>query len=298
MSSKNWLRFLAAGLIWSTSFLWIKIALQEVGPFMLVAFRASFASLGMLTIILFSNHQILKWEKVKPWLGFFIIIGIINVVFPFVLISWGEQFIPSGIASVLNSTTPLFTILMVTFFLREDRLTWGKAIGLVLGFSGVVILFIPELRNSQIENVLGLVAVLAASACYALSGILIKKKVHGLESELQVLLQFTFAAIVVWLLTTTFEKPVVLPQLSLTWIALVWLGILGSSVASYFYFRLLHSAGPTSASTVTYVPPLVGLLLGAIFLGEPLGWQSLAGGVLIVAGIMLVNRQAAQRKPV
>lgn len=96
MSSKNWLRFLAAGLIWSTSFLWIKIALQEVGPFMLVALRTSFATLGMLTIILFSNRKILNWEKIQPWLGFFVIIGIINVVFPFVLISWGEQFIPSG----------------------------------------------------------------------------------------------------------------------------------------------------------------------------------------------------------
>lgn len=293
MSSKNWLRFLAAGLIWSTSFLWIKIALQEVGPFMLVALRTSFATLGMLTIILFSNRKILNWEKIQPWLGFFVIIGIINVVFPFVLISWGEQFIPSGIASVLNSTTPLFTILMVTFFLREDRFTWGKAIGLVLGFSGVVTLFIPEMRNSRVDNMQGLLAILAASACYALSGILIKKKVHGLESELQVLLQYAFAAIVVWLLTPIFERPVMLPQLSLTWIALLWLGILGSSVASYFYFRLLHSAGPTSASTVTYVPPLVGLLLGAVILSEPLGWQSLAGGILIVGGIMLVNQRRA-----
>jgi drug/metabolite transporter (DMT)-like permease len=292
MSSKNWLRFLAAGLIWSTSFLWIKIALQEVGPFMLVAFRATFATLGMLAIILFSNRKNLNWQTIKPWLGTFLLIGISNVVFPFVLISWGEQFIPSGIASVLNSTTPLFTILMVTFFLQEDRLNWGKAAGLLLGFSGVVILFIPELHNSHVDNMMGLFAILAASSCYAFSGILIKKKVHGLDSELQVFLQYTFAAMIVWLLVPVFESPVILPTQSLTWIALLWLGILGSSVASYFYFRLLHSAGPTSASTVTYIPPLVGLLLGNIFLSEPLGWQSLAGGVLIVAGIMLVNRKA------
>lgn len=297
MSSKNWLRFLAAGLIWSTSFLWIKIALQEIGPFRLVALRASFATLGMLAIIYFSNRKMLNWEKVKPWLGFFIFIGSLNVVLPFLLISWGEQFIPSGIASVLNSTTPLFTILMVTFFLREDRLTWKKAAGLVLGFSGVVILFIPELRTSRIDNLMGLLAILAASAFYALSYILIKKKVHGLESELQVFLQYAFAAMIVWMLTPLFERPVMLPQLSLTWAAVMWLGFLGSSVASYFHFRLIHSAGPTCASTVTYIPPLVGLLLGAAILGEPLGWQSLAGGVFIVAGIMLVNSKGTHRKP-
>jgi drug/metabolite transporter (DMT)-like permease len=291
MSSKNWLRFWGAGLIWSTSFLWIKIAVSQISPFVLVGFRTLFGTLGILAIILLNKKTHLTWQILHPWLGIFAFIGFINVALPFVLISWGEQFIPSGIASVLNSTTPLFTIILAAFFLQEDRLTLPKALGLLIGFGGVVFLFLPELSNSRIENLLGLGAVLLASLCYALSGIVIKRKVHGVKPELQVLLQYAFATLMMWSFTVSVERPVILPALPITWIALLWLGLLGSSLASSLQFALLHSVGPTRASTVTYVPPLVGLLLGAIFLREPLGWETLIGGGLIVIGIMLVNIQ-------
>lgn len=297
MSIKNWLRFLAVGVTWGTSFLWIKIALEEIGPLMVVAFRSSFGLVGMVFILLFTNRKLLTWQNIKPWLGLFFLIGITNAALPFVFISWGEQFIPSGIASVLISTTPLFTILMVTFFMREDSITLTRAIGLVLGFGGVIVLFIPELRNSHLENLFGLLAVLTAAASYALSGILVRKKVHGLDSRLQVLMQYITAALLVWMLTFIFEKPITLPKLPLTWIALLWLGLLGSSMASFFHFQLIHSIGPTRTSAVAYVQPMVGVLLGALILGEGFGWQTLIGGILIVAGIMLVNRRDAHRKP-
>jgi drug/metabolite transporter (DMT)-like permease len=297
MSRKDWLRFWAAGLIWGTSFLWIKIAVSEVSPFVLVGFRSLFGTLGMLVIIYLNKKIRLTWRSLSPWLGIFAFIGFINVALPFVLISWGEQYIPSGIASVLNSTTPLFTIILASIFLQEDRLTLPKALGLLLGFGGVVLLFLPELSNSHIENLLGLGAVLLAAGCYAASGIVIKHKVRGLASELQVFLQYAFAALFMLSFTLGVERPVIFPALPLTWIALLWLGLLGSSLASSLYFELLHSVGPTRASTVTYAPPLVGLLLGAIFLGESLGWQTLIGGALIVFGIMLVNKdQLPSRK--
>ena len=291
MSPKDWLRFWAAGLIWGTSFLWIKIAVSQVSPFVLVSFRTLFGTLGMLMIIFFTKKIKLTWSSLRPWLGIFAFIGLINVALPFVLISWGEQYIPSGIASVLNSTTPLFTIILAALFLQEDRLTLPRALGLLTGFGGVVLLFLPELSNSRIENLLGLGAILVASACYAASGIVIKRKVHGLKPELQVFLQYAFAALMMWGFTLSVERPVIYPDHPLTWIALLWLGLLGSSLASSLHFALLHSVGPTRASTVTYIPPLVGLLLGGIFLGESLGWLTLIGGALIVVGIMLVNIQ-------
>jgi drug/metabolite transporter (DMT)-like permease len=294
MSTKNWLRFWAAGLIWGTSFLWIKIAVSEVSPLVLASLRSLFGTLGILVIIYFNKALKLSWPTLRPWLGIFAIIGLLNVALPFVFISWGEQYIPSGIASVLNSTTPLFTILMAAIFLQEDRLTLSKVLGLLIGFGGVVLLFLPELSNSRIENLLGLGAVLIAAGGYAASGIIIKRKVHGLPSGLQVFLQYGCATLFLLGFTLSIERPVILPVLPLTWIALLWLGLLGSSLASSFYFSLLHSVGPTRASTVTYVPPLVGLLLGAIFLGETLSWLTLIGGGLIVAGIMLVHRQPSE----
>ena len=296
MSSKDWLRFWAAGLIWGTSFLWIKIAVSEVSPFVLVSFRTLFGTLGMLAIIFLNKEIKLKWHNLRPWLGIFALIGFLNVALPFVLISWGEQTIPSGIASVLNSTTPLFTIILVAIFLKEDRVTLLKGLGLMIGFGGVVLLFLPELSGS-IANLLGLGAVLLAAGCYAISGIIIKHKVRGLKAELQVFLQFAFAALFMWIFTLSVERPVLWPAQPITWTALLWLGLLGSSLASSLYFSLLHSVGPTRASTVTYIPPLVGLVLGAIFLGESLGWLTLIGGALIVLGIILVNRQPLPSTP-
>ena len=290
MIKKDWLRFWASGLIWSTSFLWIKIAVSEVSPLVLVDFRASFAALGMLLIILLTRSQRIPWQRLRRWLGFYALLGFINVAVPFVLISWGEQYISSGIASVLNSTTPLFAVMLTTFLLPEDRLNLAKLIGLLVGFAGVVVLFLPELKGGVVLDVLSMAAVLVASLFYAISGILIKRKGQNLPSEYQVLLQFTFAAIITWALTLLFERPVHLPQLPLTWAALLWLGLLGSSLASLFYFQLIHSAGPTRATMVTYIPPLVGLILGAIILGEALSWWTLVGGAMILAGIIAVSR--------
>lgn len=291
MSSKNWLRFWAAGLIWSTSFLWIKIALQEIGPVMLVAFRTFFGLVGSLLIIFLFGKKRIFWNEVKTWIPIFALLGLTNVAIPFGVISWGEQYIPSGIASVLNSTTPLFTLLLAIFFLKDDKISIFKWAGLLVGFAGVVLLFLPEMGTNAIDNVLGLVAVMVGALGYAISGIIIKRKVHGLDAELQVLLQYASATIFMWILTILTVKPLTFPQLPLTWIAVVWLGILGSSLASFFYFKLIHSIGPTRASTVTYVPPLVGLLLGAIILGESLKWLTIFGGALIVSGIMLINRK-------
>jgi drug/metabolite transporter (DMT)-like permease len=254
------------------------------------AFRTLFATIGALVII-WSNKKIkLSWQAVQPWMGIFALIGLTNVALPFILFPWGEQYIPSGIASVLNSTTPLFTIILATFFLQNDRLSPAKAIGLLVGFSGVVLLFLPELQQNQVNNLLGLVAIMIATFCYALGGILIKRNVRGLQFEFQVFLQYASAALMVWTFCLTKERPFILPHQPITWVALLWLGLLGSSLASSLQYRLIHSVGPTRASMITYIPPLVGLLLGAIILGEPLGWETLFGGALILAGIMLVNR--------
>ena len=231
------------------------------------------------------------WSEIKRWLPLFFLLGITNVAIPFGFISWGELYIPSGIASVLNSTTPLFTLLLAIFFLKDDRISISKWAGLLVGFMGVIMLFLPELREKRVENILGLAAVMVGALGYALSGIIIKRKVRGLSTEIQVLLQYAFASTIMWPMTILFEKPFSLPHQPLTWVAFIWLGLLGSSLASFFYFKLIHSIGPTQASTVTYVPPLVGLLLGAVVLGESLSWLTLFGGGLIVSGIILINRQ-------
>lgn len=289
MSSKDWFRFWAAGLIWSTSFLWIKIAVNEISPLVLVGFRTLFATLGVLIFLMGAKFTRFKWEQIHPHLGFFALIGLLNVALPFVLISWGELFISSGVASILNSTTPLFTAILAIFLLQEDRITLSKFLGLLVGFAGVVALFLPEFSKQTTHNILGLSAVLVGSFFYAISGILIKRHLHSIPSEVMVLFQFGFACIFIWSAAMIIEKPVVFPHLPLTWTALLWLGLLGSSLASIYYFALLRSIGPTRATMVTYVPPLFGLLLGAMILNEKIGWEVWLGGLLILIGIGVVN---------
>jgi drug/metabolite transporter (DMT)-like permease len=296
MSSKDWFRFWAAGLIWSTSFLWIKIAVSEVSPLVLVGFRTLFAFLGILVFILAGKSIQFKWHQVRPHLGVLVLIGLLNVALPFVLISWGEQYISSGVASTLNSTTPLFTAILATFLLQDDRITMPKFFGLLVGFAGVVVLFLPEFYNQATNNLFGLAAVLIASFFYGISGILIKRFAKGIPSELMVLFQFGFASLFTWSVALMVEQPVVFPVLPLTWIALLWLGLLASSLASLYYFALIRSIGPTRATMVTYVPPLFGLLLGTVILDERLGWQVWLGGLMILVGIAVVNFNRKQMK--
>ena len=143
MSAKNWLKFILLGTIWGSSFLWIKIALQEVGPITLVVFRAGFATLGLLVVALVTRPKI---RKEDIWI--LAVLAFFNVTVPFVLISWSETHISSGMASILNSTVPLFTILIAPVVLAEERLTGRRIVGLLVGFAGVIVLMSNQLSSA------------------------------------------------------------------------------------------------------------------------------------------------------
>src|SRR5437867_12928527 len=137
MKPKHWATFLFLGAIWSSSFMWIKIALQETGPMMLVAFRVSFGLIFGLAVIFVQRA---KWPKrINVWLPL-LFIGVVDIAAPFFLITWGEKTIDSGMAAILDATVPLFTILIAHFVLHDDKITLPKVLGLVIGFIGVVVL--------------------------------------------------------------------------------------------------------------------------------------------------------------
>jgi drug/metabolite transporter (DMT)-like permease len=289
VKTKDWIRFWGLGLIWGTSFLWIKIAVSEVTPFVLVGLRTLLGALGLLAVIFISRTMRLRWAEIRPWLGIFAVIGLFNVALPFVLISWSEQFISSGIASILNSTTPLFTIILAPLFLSDDRFTRAKFTGLVVGFAGVLVLFLQELAVGWNANLLALGVMLLATFSYAGASVYARRKAQALPAAVQAFLQLSFATLFVWGYTIPVQRSIHLPHLSITWLALVWLGLLGSCVAYILYFQLLQSIGPTRTTMVTYTMPLVGVLLGALFLHEQLSWQVVVGGLLILSGIAVVN---------
>lgn len=286
--AKHWGAFGLLGLVWGSSFLWIKLALREVQPFTLVGYRLLFGLVGMALVIIVVRPRFPQDKK--TWL-ILLFLGLSNTALPFVLISWGEQSIDSAMASILNSTVPLFTLVIAHFTLSDERITWRRGLGLLLGLVGVRVLIGGSLDFGNMGGrVSGQVAVLAAAVLYAGSAVLARKTLKGVPFTVQAAIPLVSGDIAIWMAAAKLEAPLRLPQLPLTWTALIWLGLLGSCLAYLLYYYLLNAIGPTRVTMVTYVFPVVGVALGVLFLQEQLNWRLLGGGTLVLAGIVIVNR--------
>lgn len=284
MKTKHWIIFLILGAIWSSSFLWIELAIREVGPVTLVAYRVLF---GLIFGIIFLFIQKVQFPRtLKEWSPL-LILGLTNLAIPFFLISWGQLSIDSGVASILDATVPLFSILASHFLLDDDKMTTSKVAGLLVGFAGVVLIMLKDIQTSS--SLLGQLAVIVACMFYAGSGIFVRKVTENIPATLRSIGSLVSATVVMWIASFIFEAPIKIPTLPITWIALAWLGILGSGVAFMLAFYLIHEIGPTRTSMVTYLFPLGGVSLGIIFLDEKLTWQILAGGLLIIISLVIAN---------
>jgi drug/metabolite transporter (DMT)-like permease len=286
LKPKHWIVFILLGAIWSASFLWIKIALAEVGPFMLVGFRVLF---GALTALLATAFARSAWPRDRTTWITYVVLGLTSVAIPFLLISWGEKTIDSAVASILNATTPLFTIVFAHLVLHDDRMTVQKVAGVVAGFGGVVVLLSTNLHPAAHSSLLGQAAVIAASFCYAASSIYARLKTGHVPGLVRGAAPLVTASLVMWAVVPVAERPVRFPSLSLTWVALLWLGTLGSGVALILWYYLLHEIGPTRTALVSYIFPLGGVVLGVIFLREALTWQLFLGALFIVVSVVVVN---------
>ena len=289
MKTKEWAAFVALSLAWGSSFLWIKIALQELDPITLVALRLLFGILGLLVVVAYNRP---RWPDTRRLWGVLAILGIIQTALPFLLITWGQQFIDSAVAAILNSTVPLFTMLMAHLYLQDDRLTLQRVIGLGVGFIGVVVLLVRDLDGGTQGNLLGQAAVLLAAILYAFSAIFTRRNAKGVSPIVQAFVPLLVADALMWVLVPLLESPLVLPSLPITWLAIAWLGLIGSCFAYLLYFYLLHAIGPTRTTMVTYTFPVVGVALGVVFLSETLDINLVLGAALVVGSIVIVNRQA------
>jgi drug/metabolite transporter (DMT)-like permease len=285
LKSKDWMAFLLLGGIWSSSFLWIKVAVQEIGPVTLVAFRVLFGLIfGTITLAITRTRLP---RTVSEWLPV-LILGISNVAIPFFLISWGEQTIDSAVAAILDATVPLFAIVFAHIALHDDKITLPKTLGLLIGFAGVVVLMSEDIGASP-GSLLGQAAVVIASMFYAGSSVYARKSTENTPGILRSVGPLVSSTAVMWMAAPLVERPFSLPSLPITWIALVWLGVLGSGFAFILLYYLIHAIGPTRTTMVTYLFPLGGVILGVSFLGEHLTWQLILGGLLIIVSLIVAN---------
>lgn len=291
MKPKHWLLFILLGVIWSSSFMWIKIALNEVDPNTLVAFRVLFGLIFCSAVIFLQKIKLPK--DFKDWLPL-LILGVTNLVIPFYLIAWGEKTIDSSVASILDSTVPLFTIIIAHFLLSDDKMTFHKTLGLLIGFLGVIVLLSKDIGNSS-NSIEGQAAVVIASMFYAVSGVYARRKTQNIPGILRSGGPLFSASIVMWIFTFSTESHVQVPSLSITWIALLFLGVIGSGVAFILLFYLIHEIGPTRKSMITYLFPLGGVIFGVSVLHEQITWQLLAGGILIIFSLIVANMQTKNK---
>ena len=295
MKPKDWVAFLFLTFIWGASFYWIKIAVRDVGPVSLVAFRLAFGLIGLVAFFPILKPRMPRERRVWVYLA---VLGLTSSAAPWFLISWAETTIDSAIASVLNGTVPLFTIVVAHFFLGDEKISAGRVLGLLLGFFGVVVLAQRSGGAGEAAvtvpspvNFLGTGAMLLATFFYAVGAVHARRNLGGVSALVQAFFSMVFSLAAILVVVFAVGDGPRFPTRTDTWAALAWLGVLGAGIASYIFYKLLHSVGPTRASLVTYTLPVVGVTLGVIILKERLDWQLAAGTLLIVSGVWVVNRR-------
>jgi drug/metabolite transporter (DMT)-like permease len=222
--------------------------------------------------------------------------GVTSTALPWLLITWAEKYIDSALATVLNGTVPLSTVVFAHFFLRDDRMTRARIGGLMVGFVGIIFLVQKDLRLFVSDDVgVGIQlaaqgAMLLSALSYGASNVYARAKLHHVPAVFQAFYTMLVADVAMWTITPAVEG-LHLPASPLAWAAIVWLGVLGAGVSYLIFYRLLHEIGPTRIATVTYTIPVVGVSLSVIVLGERLDWSLLVGTILIVAGVRVVTRR-------
>lgn len=295
MTARQWIAFLSLTLIWGASFMWIKVALRETGPFTIVAIRIAFALIALLPFVIRSRSGIPR--RLREW-RHLLILCLTSAVIPWLLIIWGETHIDSAMATVLNASVPLFTIVIAHRWLQDDRMTRPRVFGLLVGFVGIVVLVQEHLFSaaSGIDEdtrykLMGQGASLLAAFLYGFSNVYARARFREVRPIYQAFYSMVVASVLMWTIAPMAEQPFTLPSLPVTWIAIAWLGVFGAGLSYLVFYYLLHQIGPTRVATVTYTIPVVGVTLGVVFLGEALTWQLVLGTLLIVSGVWGVTRR-------
>ena len=286
-----WFILLLLGAIWGASYMFIKVGGAEIPPFTFVEVRTLVAAVALLLVLALRREAIPRtW---RAWLPL-IAMGIFNGVIPYTAITWGETHISSGLASILTAAMPLFTVMFAHFWTQDERLTPVKAAGVAVGFLGVVVLFVPELRQGIQIEFWGQFAVVVAAASYGLATLIAHKFLNGVSHVMASTGQLGTAALVMLPLSLAFDNPFALRPSPLAIGSLLILSLLGTAFAYVLYYWLVEHTGATRTALVTYLIPLTGVMWGGLLLGESIEWEVVVGLVLIIGGVALVNRQPAR----
>ncbi len=285
MGPLEWFLLIILSVLWGGSFFFSKVALAELRPFTVVLGRVGIAALALNLIVRASGHRMPGSREI--W-GMFLVMGLLNNLIPFSLIFWGQTQIASGLASILNATTPLWTILLA-HLTGDERLTANRLGGVAFGLVGVTVMIGPDVLGGLGLKMLAQLAVLGAAFSYALAGIY-GKRFKAIPPYVTAAGQITCTTLMMIPIALFVDRPWLLPMPGIkTWGALLALALLSTAVAYVLYFRLLSTAGATNLLLVTLLIPVSALLLGTSILGERLDPRHFIGMGLTGLGLVVID---------
>ena len=276
---------LLTGLLWGSAFLLIKIAIVTIPPYTLTMGRMGIATLALFVVLILRGQRL---PLDRQSLALFAFIGLFGSALPFTLINWGEIHIPSGLAAVLMGIMPITTALLAHFFIPDEPFGWRKAMGIFVGFGGLLVLVGVDAISGFDSSVTAQIAMLCAAAAYAITTTFTRLRVAHPG-----LIMATGSSIMgfLWVLplALVYDRPWSLTPDLMGVSATVLLGLLPSAVGILLFFHLISRVGATIFAQVNYLIPLVGAFLGVVFLGEALNWQLISALVLVLSGISIVT---------
>ena len=284
MSARDWLLLLALSLLWGMSFMFMEVALESVAPVTLATLRVGGAGIFLALVLKIRGGRLApllsRWRLYLTTAAF-------GSALPWALFPWGQQFINSGTASVLNSTTPFFTVLFASMA-GEEKMRGGRVLGVLLGAAGVAILLGPENENGG-DAAKGIWACVAAAASYGVMYAFFRRQVSAFPALENAAGQLIFAALLLLPFAAVLEEPLATTMTARSGLSLAGLTLLSTAAAYMVLFRLLSSAGATNTSLVTFLIPVVATLLGAAVLGERFGASFFAGAGLIMTALIFTD---------
>ena len=289
MATADWLLLLLLSFLWGGSYLFAKIAVAELTPFTVALARVALATAAIVPFVWLAGEPL--WPS-RGWS--FAVMGLLNNVVPFTLIVWSQLYIPIGLASILNATTPLFTVLVAHALTSDDKLTPGRVIGLLAGLVGVAILIGPNLLRGIGAHVLAELACVLAAISYAFAGVygrqFRKKSPYAVAIG-----QLVWSSILLFPIALLVDRPWTLTMPSAGALAaLAALAVFSTAVSYVIFFRILARAGATNALLVTLLVPVSAVLLGGLVLDEHITLEQLAGMAIIALGLAAIDGRPAR----
>jgi drug/metabolite transporter (DMT)-like permease len=288
MNAREWGGLVLLSVLWGASFFFIEISLRAFAPLTLAFLRLALAALAMGILLVVTR------TKLPPLWGWFVVLGLFNNALPFSLMFWGQTRIGGSLASMLNATTPLFTVLLAHFMTRDERMSINRVLGCVLGAVGVGVMVGVDALSGEGE-VLAYLAVIGAAVCYALAGIF-GRRLRETPPLALATGQLTASAVIMAPVALIVDQPLGGPMPGVEpLLALAALALVSTSFAYVLYFRLLKTAGATNLLLVTLLIPVTSALLCVGLLDDTLHWRQVAGMAVIALGLILVDGRVLKR---